>query len=37
VSADGRIPVIWQERLLQMGQWLKANGEAIHRHRPVTR
>jgi len=28
--ADGRIPVIMQERLLQIGRWLKANGEAIY-------
>lgn len=28
--ADGRIPVIMQERLLQIGRWLAANGEAIY-------
>jgi alpha-L-fucosidase len=28
--ADGQIPVIMQERLLQIGAWLKANGEAIY-------
>ena len=28
--ADGKIPVIMQERLLQIGAWLKANGEAIY-------
>jgi alpha-L-fucosidase len=29
-TADGRIPVIMQERLLQMGDWLETNGEAIY-------
>ena len=28
-TADGRIPVIMQERLLDIGDWLKTNGEAI--------
>jgi alpha-L-fucosidase len=28
--ADGTIPVIMQERLLQIGDWLKFNGEAIY-------
>ena len=29
-SADGLIPVIMQQRLLDMGAWLKVNGEAIY-------
>jgi len=29
-SADGKIPVIMQERLLQIGSWLAINGEAIY-------
>ncbi len=33
-TADGRIPVIMQERLLQIGAWLKANGEAIYGAKP---
>ncbi|GMW00953.1 MAG: alpha-L-fucosidase [Candidatus Hydrogenedentota bacterium] len=28
-TADGRIPVIMQQRLLDMGAWLAVNGEAI--------
>lgn len=29
-TADGRIPVIMQERLLDIGNWLAVNGEAIY-------
>ena len=29
-TADGRIPVIMQDRLIAMGKWLKVNGEAIY-------
>ena len=29
-TADGRIPVIMQQRLLDMGSWLDTNGEAIY-------
>ena len=29
-TADGRIPVIMEERLLQIGNWLRPNGEAIY-------
>ncbi len=33
-AADGTIPVIMEERLLQIGDWLKVNGDAIYGTRP---
>ncbi len=33
-TADGRIPVIMQQRLVDIGKWLKVNGEAIFGTRP---
>ncbi len=35
-TADGRIPVIMQERLLDIGDWLSVNGEAIYGTREYT-
>lgn len=32
-TADGRIPVIMQERLVDIGNWLKVNGEGIYKTR----
>jgi alpha-L-fucosidase len=29
-TADGRIPVIMQQRLIEIGDWLNVNGEAIY-------
>ena len=33
-SADGKIPLLQQERLLDLGQWIKVNEEAIYGSRP---
>lgn len=35
-AADGQIPLLQQERLLDLGNWLKVNGEAIYGSRPYT-
>jgi alpha-L-fucosidase len=36
-AADGTIPVIMQQRLLEIGNWLKTNGEAIYSTRSFIR
>ncbi|HJT74899.1 MAG TPA: alpha-L-fucosidase, partial [Chitinophaga sp.] len=33
-TADGRIPVIMQQRLIDIGSWLETNGEAIYNTQP---
>lgn len=33
-TADGRIPVIMQQRLVDIGKWLDVNGEAIYGTKP---
>ena len=33
-AADGTIPASMEERLLQIGAWLKVNGDAIYGTRP---
>ena len=34
-TVDGRIPVIMQERLVEIGDWLNVNGEAIYGSKPL--
>jgi alpha-L-fucosidase len=36
-AADGQIPLLQQERLVQLGDWLAINGEAIYGSRPWAR
>jgi len=36
-GADGQIPLLQQERLVQLGEWLDVNWEAIYASRPWTR
>jgi alpha-L-fucosidase len=36
-KADGQIPLLQQERLIQLGDWLQMNGEAIYGSRPWIR
>lgn len=36
-AADGTIPPLMEQRLLEMGEWLQVNGEAIHGTRPAAR
>ena len=33
-AADGSIPLLQQERLLELGEWLQINGEAIYASKP---
>jgi alpha-L-fucosidase len=33
-AADGTIPVVMEERLIQIGDWLKVNGDAIYGTKP---
>ncbi|MFZ5515588.1 MAG: alpha-L-fucosidase [Candidatus Zhuqueibacterota bacterium] len=33
-GADGQIPLLQQERLVQLGRWLQVNGEAIYGSKP---
>jgi alpha-L-fucosidase len=36
-TGDGRIPVIMEQRLLEIGHWLRVNGEAIYGTRSAAR
>lgn len=36
-EADGTIPALQQERLMDLGRWLKVNGEAIYASRPYVK
>ncbi len=36
-AADGTIPALMEQRLLEIGDWLKINGEAIYGTRPAGR
>lgn len=36
-AADGTIPPLMEQRLLEIGDWLRVNGEAIHGTRPAVR
>jgi len=35
-TSDGRIPPIFEERLRQMGDWLRVNGKAVYASKPWT-